>query len=229
MANVMKILLVEDDSELANYVRKGLCEEGHQVMLATDGREGLISATTDTFDVIVLDRMLPSLDGLKLLQTLRATGDRTPVLILSALGDTDERVKGLRLGSDDYLAKPFALAELVARLEVLGRRTVSPMEESSIQVRDLRIDLLSRAAFRDEKRVELTDREFRILVYLARNAGRVVTRSMLLEAVWDYQFDPQTNIIDQHVSRLRNKLDAGSLPNLIVTVRGSGYMIERQA
>lgn len=229
MANVMKILLVEDDSELANYVRKRLCEEGHQVMLATNGREGLISATTDTFDVIVLDRMLPSLDGLKLLQTLRATGDRTPVLILSALGDTDERVKGLRLGSDDYLAKPFALAELVARLEVLGRRTVSPMEESSIQVRDLRIDLLSRAAFRDEKRVELTDREFRILVYLARNAGRVVTRSMLLEAVWDYQFDPQTNIIDQHVSRLRNKLDAGSLPNLIVTVRGSGYMIERQA
>ena len=224
----MRLLLVEDDLHLATYVAKGLREEGHLVTLASDGREGLIFATTEAFDVIILDRMLPSLDGLKVLHAIRTMGDKTPVLILSALGDTDERVKGLREGSDDYLAKPFALVELVARVEVLGRRPSQPAETGTIQVRDLKVDLMSRTAFRGARRLGLTEREFRILAHLAQNAGRVVTRSMLLEAVWDYQFDPQTNIIDQHVSRLRHKLHARSLPPLIVTVRGAGYMIERQ-
>ena len=224
----MNILLVEDDAHLAGHVAKGLKEVGHSVTAAHDGKDGLILATTERFDAIVLDRMLPGMDGLKILQTLRATGDQTPILILSALSDIDERVKGLRMGSDDYLAKPFALAELIARIEVLGRRPMTQADPETIEVQDLKLDLFSRHAFRGGARMDLTDREFRILAHLARNAGRVVTRSMLLEAVWDYQFDPQTNIIDQHVSRLRQKLDADFREPLIVTVRGAGYMIERR-
>lgn len=225
----MNILLVEDDTHLAGHVAKGLKEAGHHVTAAPDGKEGLILATTESFDAIVLDRMLPGMDGLKILQTLRATGDLTPILILSALSDIDERVKGLRMGSDDYLAKPFALAELIARIEVLGRRPVTQVDPETIEVQDLKLDLFSRTVFRGGARMDLTDREFRILSHLARNAGRVVTRSMLLESVWDYQFDPQTNIIDQHVSRLRQKLDADFREPLIVTVRGAGYMIERRS
>ena len=224
----MRILLIEDDDRLASFVVRGLRESGHLVEHRSDGKDGLIDASSETFDVIVLDRMLPRVEGLKILQTLRATGDDTPVLLLSALGDPDERVKGLRAGADDYLAKPFVLDELLARIEVLGRRGPSRAEPVSIAVADLDIDLLARSVRRGGRPVALTDREFRIVEYLARHAGRVVTRAMLLEHVWDYRFDPQTNIIDQHVSRLRQKLDRDQPGPLIRTVRGAGYMIPRR-
>jgi two-component system OmpR family response regulator len=225
----MHVLLIEDDERVAAFIARALREEGHLVDHCADGRAGLIRASSELYDVIVLDRMLPTLDGLKILQTLRATGEATPVLLLSALGDTDERVKGLRAGGDDYLVKPFAIEELVARIEVLGRRQPSGEASSRLSVGDLTIDPASRLVWRGNRRIELTNREFRILEYLARNAGRVVTRSMLLERVWDYQFDPQTNIIDQHISRLRQKLgDQGGRP-VIETVRGAGYTIGRGA
>jgi len=221
----MHVLLIEDDARVAAFVAKALREEGHLVDHRADGRAGLLQASSEQYDVIVLDRMLPQVDGLKILQTLRATGDRTPVLILSALGDTDERVKGLRAGGDDYLPKPFAVSELVARVEVLARRAPGPEEIGRIMIGDFALDAIGRIVTRGGKRIELTNREFRIIEYLARNADRVVTRSMLLEQVWDYHFDPQTNIIDQHVSRLRQKLDRGFDTPLVETVRGAGYMI----
>lgn len=227
----MQILLIEDDERVAAFIEKGLREEGHLVQRETDGRNGLLRASSEEFDVIILDRMLPTIDGLKILRTIRSTSDLTPVLILSALGDTDERVTGLRAGGDDYLAKPFALSELVARVEALGRRTTSspgdPKLAESIKVGELEINLLERSVVRGTTRIDVTAREFRILEYLARNAGRVVTRSMLLEKVWEYHFDPQTNIIDQHVSRLRQKLDRGFDTSLIQTVRGAGYSLRR--
>jgi two-component system OmpR family response regulator len=219
------ILLIEDDLDVAGHVAKGLREAGHIVEMAADGRDGLLKAAADRYDVIVLDRMLPKIDGLKILQTIRATGDTTPVMILSALGDIDERIRGLRAGSDDYLPKPFALSELVARVEVLGRRVPQIAQTTELYAGDLVIDLLGHVVTRNNRRIELTQREFRILEYLVRNADRVVTRSMLLEHVWDYAFDPQTNIIDQHVSRLRQKLDRDSDWPLIETVRGTGYVI----
>jgi len=225
----MHVLLIEDDARVAAYVAKALREEGHLVDHRADGRAGLLQASSERYDVIVLDRMLPQVDGMKILQTLRATGDRTPVMILSALGDTDERVKGLRAGGDDYLAKPFAVSELIARVEVLGRRGPGAEEAARIAIGDFVLDSIGRIATRGGKRIELTNREFRIIEYLVRNAGRVVTRSMLLEQVWDYHFDPQTNIIDQHVSRLRQKLDKGFDTPLIETVRGAGYSIRRGA
>jgi two-component system OmpR family response regulator len=218
----MQILLIEDDERVAQYVGAGLREAGHMVVHATDGKAGLRQAETELYDLIILDRMLPQVDGLTILQTIRATGDATPVLLLSALGDTDERVKGLRAGGDDYLAKPFALSELVARAEALGRRAPG-IVEPTVRIADLEIDLLGRIVRRGGHRIELTSREFRILDYLARNAGRVVTRSMLLEHVWDYHFDPQTNVVDQHVSRLRQKIERGTTSPLIETVRGAGY------
>lgn len=228
----MRILLIEDDARVADFVRKGLREEGHQVEHESDGKAGLLQASSEEYDVIIIDRMLPQVDGLKILHTLRATDDHTPVLILSALADTDERVKGLRAGADDYLSKPFALSELVARVEALGRRgaimAAEPGSAGTIGVGDLEIDLLGRIVRRGGKRIDVTDREFRILEYLARNAGRVVTRSMLLERVWDYHFDPQTNIIDQHVSRLRQKLDRGFEAPLIHTIRGAGYSLRAE-
>jgi two-component system OmpR family response regulator len=223
------ILLIEDDERVARHVVKGLREAGHLVDLATDGKAGLLQAATETYDAIILDRMLPLVDGLTILKTIRATGDSSPVLILSALGEVDERVRGLRAGGDDYLVKPFALSELVARIEALVRRGPVAKVETSIRIADLEIDLLGHQASRGGKRIDLTAREFRILEYLARNAGRVVTRSMLLEAVWDYHFDPQTNIIDQHVSRLRQKVDRDFDLSLIHTVRGSGYTIRSPA
>jgi two-component system OmpR family response regulator len=227
----MQILLIEDDARVAAFIEKGLREEGHLVRHEADGRTGLLRASSEECDVIILDRMLPTIDGLRILQTIRSTGDVTPVLILSALGDTDERVRGLRAGGDDYLAKPFALSELVARVEALGRRTTlspgGPRLAESITVGDLRINFLERSVVRGATRIDVTAREFRILEYLARNAGRVVTRSMLLEKVWEYHFDPQTNIIDQHVSRLRQKLDRGFETSLIQTVRGAGYSLRR--
>ena len=225
----MHILLVEDDERLAGYVAKALHEEGHHVDVEADGKSGLTRATSETYDVIVLDRMLPLLDGLKVLQGLRAIEDHTPVLILSALGDPDERVRGLRAGGDDYLAKPFSIEELVARVEVLGRRRGQPQLPTSHTFGDVTIDPVARVVSRGGRRIDLTNREFRILEYLARNEGRVVTRSMLLEHVWDYNFDPQTNIIDQHVSRLRQKLDRAGAGALIETMRGSGYSIGRTA
>jgi len=222
------ILLVEDDVRISGYVAKALREEGHMVDVASDGKAGLTHAASGSYDVIVLDRMLPQLDGLRVLQALRAMEDDTPVLILSALGGADERVLGLRAGGDDYLGKPFSIEELVARVEVLGRRRGQPDLPGCYSFGDLAIDPVARIVTRAGKRIDLTNREFRILEYLARNAGRVVTRSMLLEHVWDYSFDPQTNIIDQHVSRLRQKLDRIGGEPLIETVRGAGYSIRRR-
>jgi two-component system OmpR family response regulator len=220
----VRLLLVEDDPRVAAHVLKGLREAGHLVEHVADGREGLYRVAGESYDVVVLDRMLPNVDGLKILQTMRAAGDATPVLILSALGEVDERVKGLTAGGDDYLPKPFVLSELLARVEALGRRAPVQAETTRLHLGDLEIDLLGREVRRAGRRLDLTAREFRILEHLVRSAGRVVTRSMLLEAVWDYQFDPQTNIVDQHVSRLRQKVDRDFDRPLIHTVRGVGYV-----
>ncbi|QDK35528.1 MULTISPECIES: response regulator transcription factor [Sphingomonadaceae] len=222
----MQVLLVEDDERLAGHIASGLRAAGHLVEHCDNGRDGLVRATCERFDVIVLDRMLPGLDGLKLLGALRATDDATPVLLLSALGDVDERVRGLRAGGDDYMAKPFAMSELLARLESLGRRGSAPAEPAEqLRVGDVEIDLVSHVVSRGARRIPLTLRELRIVAYLARNAGRVVTRSMLLENVWNYDFDPQTNIIDQHISKLRQKLTTGDEAQVIHTVRGVGYVM----
>jgi len=221
----MQILVIEDDARVAEHIGKGLKSAGHVVTREADGRAGLIRATTDGFDLIIVDRMLPHVDGLTIVQTIRATGDATPILFLSALGEVDERVAGLRAGGDDYLTKPFAMSELLARVDVLARRGPAIVAETKLAVGDLEIDLLGQQVKRQGKAIDLTTREYRILTYLARNEGRVVTRSMLLEHVWDYQFDPQTNIIDQHVSRLRQKVDRGFDAALIHTVRGTGYLM----
>jgi two-component system OmpR family response regulator len=223
---VMRILLVEDDPHTAGFIGKGLREDGHNLDCAQDGRQGLFLATTEQYDAIVLDRMLPALDGLVLLQTLRGAGNTTPVLLLTALGDVDHRVEGLRAGADDYLVKPFAYAELSARLDGMSRRRNAVGGETTrLRVDDLELDLLSREARRGGKRIELQPREFRLLEYLMRQAERVVTRTMLLEAVWDYHFDPQTNVIDVHISRLRQKIDLGFPKPLLHTVRGAGYRL----
>lgn len=221
----MHVLVVEDDERVAGHVVKGLKGEGWLVDHVADGRQALFQVAAETYDVIVLDRMLPNVDGLKILQTMRAAGDSTPVLILSALGDVDNRVKGLRAGGDDYLAKPFAFSELLARVEALSRRKGVVQETTELRLADLEMNLLTRTVTRRGKPIELTTREFGLLEYLLRNAGRVVSRSMLLEAVWDYNFDPQTNIIDQHVSRLRQKLDKDFDPPLLQTIRGMGYSL----
>lgn len=223
----MRILLVEDDPHTAAFIAKGLREDGHAVDVAADGKQGLFLASTEAFDGVVLDRMLPELDGLALLRTLRGAGNRVPILLLTALGDTDQRVEGLRAGADDYLVKPFAFAELSARLDGILRRSrgMDERESTRLQVADLELDLLSRVANRSGRRVELQPREFRLLEYLMRHAGQVVTRTMLLEGVWDYHFDPQTNVIDVHVSRLRQKIDHGFDRPLLHTVRGAGYRL----
>jgi len=221
----MNILVVEDDSDTAGYLLKGLRESGHTVDHAADGREGLYLAMEGRHDVMVIDRMLPGLDGLSIVRTLRASGNRTPVLILSALGEVDDRVHGLRAGGDDYLVKPFAYSELLARLEALLRRGNAGAVETTLRVADLEMDLLSRTVRRAGQTLELQPREFRLLEYLMRHAGQVVTRTMLLEGVWDYHFDPQTNVIDVHISRLRGKIDKGFEPPLLRTVRGAGYSL----
>lgn len=221
----MHVLVVEDDERVAGHVVKGLKGEGWLVDHVADGRQALFQVAAETYDVIVLDRMLPNVDGLKILQTMRASGDSTPVLILSALGDVDNRVKGLRAGGDDYLAKPFAFSELLARVEALSRRKGVVQETTELRLADLEMNLLTRTVTRRGQAIDLTTREFSLLEYLLRNAGRVVSRSMLLEAVWDYNFDPQTNIIDQHVSRLRQKLDKDFDPPLLQTIRGMGYSL----
>lgn len=225
----MQILLIEDDDRVARHIAKGLRDLGHHVEHCADGRGGLATACAERFDAIILDRMLPGLDGLSILAELRGSGDATPVLLLSALGEVDERVKGLKAGADDYLPKPFALSELIARIEILGRRVPVAAAQTRLRIADLELDLLGLLATRGGRAIDLTAREFRILEYLVRNAGRVVTRSLLLESVWDYHFDPQTNIIDQHVSRLRQKVDRGFAVPLIHTVRGSGYVLRAPA
>jgi two-component system OmpR family response regulator len=223
----MRILLVEDDPHTAAFILKGLREDGHAVDHAADGKQGLFLATTENYDAIVLDRMLPGLDGLVVLQTLRGAGNRTPLVLLTALGEVDHRVEGLRAGADDYLVKPFAYAELSARLDSIVRRhrAGDEREPTRLRVGELELDLLSREARRGDRRIELQPREFRLLEYLMRQAERVVTRTMLLEAVWDYHFDPQTNVIDVHISRLRQKIDHGFARPLLHTVRGAGYRL----
>lgn len=221
----MRILLVEDDQRVARHIARSMSDAGHTVDHIADGREALFRVAAERYDVAILDRMLPNVDGLTILKTMRANRDRTPVLVLSALDQVDDRVQGLKAGGDDYLVKPFAVSELAARVEALGRRGEAAGERSVLGVGDLEIDLATRTVRRGGHDIAVTDREFRILDYMARNAGRVVTRSMLLENVWKYNFDPQTNIIDQHVSRLRQKLDRGFEVPLLHTVRGVGYML----
>ena len=221
----MRILIIEDDAEVARFLLKGLKEAGHVVDHAADGRDGLFLATGEKYDTMVIDRMLPNVDGLTIVQTLRASGNQTPVLILSALGAVDDRVKGLKAGGDDYLIKPFAFAELHARLEVLGRRRAGDGPKTKLTTGDLEIDLLSRNVSRGGQAIDLQPREFQLLEYLMRHADQVVTRTMLLENVWDYHFDPQTNVIDVHISRLRRKIDSEFDKPLLHTVRGAGYMI----
>ena len=222
----MRVLLIEDDPHTAGFIAKGLREDGHSVDQADNGRQGLFLATTENYDAIVLDRMLPQLDGMTVLKTLRGASNRTPALLLTALGEVEHRVEGLRAGADDYLVKPFAYAELSARLDSLARRgTGGSGEPTRLRVEDLELDLLKREAVRGDKAIELQPREFRLLEYLMRQAGRVVTRTMLLEAVWDYHFDPQTNVIDVHISRLRQKIDHGFATPLLHTVRGAGYRL----
>src|SRR4051794_4460784 len=221
----MRILVIEDDREAATWLIKGLTESGHVADLAADGEEGLALARERIHDVMVIDRMLPGFDGLTIIRTLRAEGNKTPAIILSALGEVDERVKGLRAGGDDYLAKPYAFSELLARIENLGRRAAQEPQQTRLKAGDLEMDLLARTVTRAGQPVVLQPREFKLLEYLMRNAGHVVTRTMLLENVWDYHFDPQTNVIDVHVSRLRSKIDKGFDEPILQTVRGAGYMI----
>jgi two-component system, OmpR family, response regulator len=221
----MKILVVEDDRETAAYLTKGLNESGYTVDCTNDGREGLFLASSGDYDAIIFDRMLPNMDGLTVLGALRAAEIRTPALILSALGSVDDRVKGLRAGGDDYLVKPFAFSELLARLEALLRRSTGPTTATTLRVADLELNLLTRTVKRAGKSIEVLPREFRLLECLMRNAGHVVTRTMLLEHVWDYHFDPQTNVIDVHVSRLRQKIDKSFDHPLLHTVRGAGYCL----
>jgi two-component system OmpR family response regulator len=222
----MRILVVEDDKDVAGFVLKGLREAGHIVEHADNGRDGLFMAATEGFDAIILDRMLPGgIDGLRLLETLRAQDNTTPVMFLSALGQVDERVRGLKAGGDDYLTKPFAFAELLARVEALTRRGKTEGPQTKVVVADLEMELLSRTVRRAGQKIDLQPREFRLLEYLMRHAGQVVTRTMLLEGVWDYHFDPQTNVIDVHVSRLRQKIDKPFTTALIHTVRNAGYML----
>jgi two-component system OmpR family response regulator len=221
----MRILIIEDDRDAAQYLAKGLRESGHSAEVAEDGRDGLLRAAVEPFDVLIVDRMLPNLDGLSLVQHLRKTGHATPVLFLSALGEVDDRVKGLRAGGDDYLAKPYAFSELLARIENLGRRRDHRAAATRLKVADLELDLLSRKASRAGQAIDLQPREFQLLETLMRHAGQVMTRTMLLEQVWNYHFDPQTNVIDVHISRLRQKIDRGFEPPLIHTVRGAGYCV----
>jgi two-component system OmpR family response regulator len=221
----MKVLVIEDDREAAAYLVKGLGESGYVVDHAPDGREGLFLATSASYDALIVDRMLPGMDGLSVIGALRAADVRTPALILSALGAVDDRVKGLRAGGDDYLVKPFAFSELLARLEALLRRGGTPTANTKLRVEDLEMDLLTRTVRRGGQSLELLPREFRLLEYLMRHAGQVVTRTMLLENVWDYHFDPQTNVIDVHISRLRQRIDKGFPHPLLQTVRGAGYVL----
>ena len=222
----MKILLIEDDLEAAAYLVKAFREAGITADHASDGESGLFMGSENSYDVLIIDRMLPRRDGLSVISELRKRGNHTPVLILSALGQVDDRVTGLRAGGDDYLPKPYAFSELLARVEVLGRRKGKPEQDMVYRVGDLELDRLSHQVKRGGKDILLQPREYRLLEYMMRNAGQVVTRTMLLENVWDYHFDPQTNVIDVHVSRLRAKIERDGAPQLLKTVRGAGYLLK---
>jgi two-component system OmpR family response regulator len=221
----MRVLVIEDEAETAAYLQKALKESGHLVEHAADGETGLALAESNAYDVMIVDRMLPKLDGLAVIETLRGKDDRTPALILSALGEVDDRVKGLRAGGDDYLSKPYAFSELLARIEALARRSTPEEAETRYVVGDLVLDRLSHKVTRAGQSVPLQPREYRLLEYLMKHAGQVVTRTMLLESVWDYHFDPQTNVIDVHISRLRAKIDKTFEKPLLHTIRGAGYTI----
>lgn len=221
----MKLLLVEDDKESAKYLMKGLREQGHVIDHCTNGKEGLFMAASEKYDAMIIDRMVPEVDGLTIIQTLRASGNETPAIVLTALDKVEERVKGLKSGADDYLAKPYSFTELLARLEAITRRKSVEKAVTKLTCGDLEMDLLTRSVKRAGKDIELQAREFALLEYLMRNCGTVVTRTMLLEHVWDYNFDPQTNVIDVHISRLRHKIDKGFDKSLIQTLRGAGYKL----
>ena len=225
----MKLLVIEDDREAAAFLVKGLKESGHTVDHADDGRQGLFLATSERFDAMIIDRMLPGMDGLAIVAALRASNNQTPVIILSALDGVDERVRGLKAGGDDYLTKPFAFAELLARIEALLRRHPSAPHSTRLKVEDLEFDLIARRVTRAGRELDLTARELKLLEYLMRRAGQVVTRTMLLEGVWDLHFDPQSNLIDVHISRLRQAIDRGTDQPLIHTVRGTGYVLRSEA
>jgi two-component system, OmpR family, response regulator len=225
----MRILVVEDDLEAQRYLVQGLKEAGHVVDDAADGETGLTLAMSRPYDMAIVDRMLPKMDGLELVEEIRRHGHATPVLFLSALSDVDDRVKGLKAGGDDYLTKPYAFVELLARIDALMRRRSPASVKTRLQVGDLELDLLTRTARRGDVTIDLQPREFRLLEYLMRHASQVVTRTMLLESVWEYHFDPQTNVIDVHISRLRAKIDKGFDATLLHTVRGAGYMIRARA
>jgi two-component system OmpR family response regulator len=222
----MRILVVEDDREAAEAMRRGLAEAGHDCRCAPDGETGLADARQGGFDILIVDRMLPKLDGLSLVEALRREGDQTPVLFLSALGEVNDRVDGLKAGGDDYLVKPYAFSELLARLEALSRRRETGSVQTLLRVGDLEMDLIARTVHRQGREIDLQPREFQLLEFLMRHAGQSVTRTMLLEKVWDYHFDPQTNVIDVHVSRLRAKIDKGFDRPMLQTVRGAGYRLD---
>jgi two-component system OmpR family response regulator len=222
----MKLLIVEDNERVAGFLKKGLTEAGHTADHADNGRDGMFLAASEPYDAIVMDRMLPGgIDGLAIIEALRRTGNKVPILILSALSDVDDRIRGLKSGGDDYLVKPFAFGELLARLDALLRRSQNARAETTLTLDDLSMDLLSHKVTRAGKAVTLQPREFKLLEYLMRHANQVVTRTMLLENVWDYHFDPQTNVIDVHVSKLRQKIDAGVGRQLLRTIRNAGYML----
>lgn len=222
---LMRILIIEDDKDAAAFMVKGLSESGHIVDHAADGKSGLGQALTEDYDILVVDRMLPGRDGLSIIAALRAANISTPVLILSALGQVDDRVAGLKAGGDDYLTKPYAFSELLARIDALARRTTPTQEINRLTLADLEMDLIRHTVTRADTEISLQPREFRLLECLLRNTGKVVTRTMLLEKVWDYNFDPQTNVIDVHISRLRNKIDKNHKIKLLHTIRGAGYTL----
>ena len=222
----MRILIVEDDLEAAEVMDRGLTEAGHECVRASDGEAGLSAAQAGEFDVMIVDRMMPRMDGVSMVQALRREGDQTPVLFLSALGEINDRVEGLKAGGDDYLVKPYAFAELIARVEALARRRETGSVQTVLKVGDLDMDLIGRAVHRQGKEIDLQPREFQLLEFMMRHAGQSVTRTMLLEKVWEYHFDPQTNVIDVHVSRLRSKIDKGFDKAMLQTVRGAGYRLE---
>ena len=221
----MKLLIIEDDLESAKYLQKGLREQGYVVDHSANGKDGLFMATSEKYDAMIIDRMIPEVDGLTIVQTLRASNNETPIILLTALDKVDEKVKGLKAGADDYLAKPYSFTELLARLETITRRKSGEKAITKLVCADLEMDLLTRDVKRSGKLIDLQAREFALLEYLMRNMGAVVTRTMLLENVWDYNFDPQTNVIDVHISRLRQKIDKGFDKSLIQTLRGAGYKL----
>ena len=222
----MRILIVEDDLEAAEVMDRGLTEAGHECVRASDGEAGLSAAQAGEFDVMIVDRMMPRMDGVSMVQALRREGDQTPVLFLSALGEINDRVEGLKAGGDDYLVKPYAFVELIARVEALSRRRETGSVQTLLRVGELEMDLIARTVHRQGKEIDLQPREFQLLEFMMRHAGQSVTRTMLLEKVWEYHFDPQTNVIDVHVSRLRSKIDKGFDRAMLQTVRGAGYRLE---